>query len=191
MARRLPFGDVGWHIIPKQQVAWIEKIFALVGRQGKNSRIHTDGIAWTRFDTQAAEDTAEFIDRERDGVFFYRRIRVLAGLNVNAQGWTRGGTEHTGSAARRAVFFAHQAVPPAIPLRDVRRLFGVPLRHDVALPEQVCDKMARCYRNAPHNLREIQFLPEGELLHMRSANLSLTSARASYVTRHPASPILA
>src|SRR5262245_16825969 len=99
MARRLAFGEVGWHVIPKQQIAWIQKIVALVGRQGKDPRIHTDGIAWTGFDTQAAEDTAQLIDGEGDGIFFHRRIRVLAGLNVNAQGWTRGGTEHTGRAA--------------------------------------------------------------------------------------------
>ena len=92
-------------------------------------------IAWTRFDTQAAEDTAELIDSEGDGIFFYCGIRVLASLNVNAQGRTRGGTEHTGSAAWRAILFAHQAVPPAIPLRDVRRLLRVPLRHGVALPQ--------------------------------------------------------
>ena len=128
LMRRLPFGNVDWHIVTKQQIAGVEKIFALVRGQSKNARIHADSIARAGFDTEAAEHTAQFIDDERGRVFFYRRIRVFAGLNVNAQRWTRCGTEHTGGAAWRAVFFTHQAMAPAIALRDIGGLFRILLR---------------------------------------------------------------
>jgi glycerol-3-phosphate responsive antiterminator len=82
--RCFAFGNVDWLIVTKQQIAGVEKIFALVRSQGKNARIHADSIARASFDTEAAEHTAQFIDDKRDRVFFYRRIGMFAGLNVNA-----------------------------------------------------------------------------------------------------------
>ena len=67
---------------------------------------------------------------------------MFTGLNVNAQGWARRGTEHTGGAAWRAIFFAHQAMAPAIALRDVGGLFRVLLRDRMAPPKHVRHKMA-------------------------------------------------
>ena len=99
LRRCFAFRNVDWLIITQQQIARVEKIFALVRGQSKNARIHADSIARAGFDTEAAEHTAQFIDGERDRVFFYRRIGVFTSLNVNAQGWTRRGTEHTGGAA--------------------------------------------------------------------------------------------
>src|SRR5215510_13255717 len=123
LMRCFSFSNVDWLIVTKQQITWVEKIFALVRSQSKNARIHANSVTWAGLDTEAAEHTAQFIDGERDRVFFYRRIGVFAGLNMNAQGWARRGTEHTGGAARRAILFAHQAMAPAIALRYVGRLF--------------------------------------------------------------------
>ena len=67
--------------------------------------------------------------------YFSTVDRVFTGLNVNAQGWARRGTEHTGGAAWRAIFFAHQAMAPAIALRDVGGLFRVLLRDRMALAQ--------------------------------------------------------
>ena len=67
--RCLPFGNVDWLIVTQQQIAGVEKIFALVRGQGKNARIHADSIARAGFDTEAAEHTAQFIDDEREGIF--------------------------------------------------------------------------------------------------------------------------
>src|SRR4030095_3473641 len=165
VSRSLPFSNVDWLIVTKQQIAGVEKIFALVRGQGKNARIHADSIARAGFDTESADHTAQFIDAERDRVFFYRRIGVFTSLDVNAQGWTRRGTEHTGGAAWRAIFFAHQAMAPAIALRDVGRLFRILLRDRMASPKHVRHKMAGAHCHPPQDFRDIQFLPEGERLH--------------------------
>src|SRR5712691_1623979 len=163
--RCLPFSNVDWHIVTQQQIAGVEKIFALVRCQGKNARIHTDSVTWAGLDAEAAEHTAQLIDHERGRVFFYRRIGVFTGLSVNAQGWARRSTEHTGGAAWRAIFFAHQAMAPAIALRNVGGLFRVLLRDRMASPKHVRHKMAGGHRHPSQDFRDIQFLPECERLH--------------------------
>ena len=51
LIRCLPFSNVDWHIITQQQITGVEKIFALVRGQGKDSRIHANGVARARFHT--------------------------------------------------------------------------------------------------------------------------------------------
>src|SRR5262249_7465348 len=174
--RCLPFGNVDWDIVTKQQIAGVEKIFALVRGQGKNTRIHADSIARAGFDTEAAEHTAQFINDERGGVFLYRGIRVFTSLNMNAQGWARRGTEHTIVAAWRAIFFVHQSMAPAIVLLVVCGLFRLLLRDRMASPKYVRHKMAVGHCHPPQNFRDIQFLPECQRLH---SQLTFMSDRTS------------
>jgi len=84
MIRRFALGDIGRQVITQQQIARIEKMVALVSRQGENARIHTNRVTRTRFDAQATEHTAQLINGKGDREFFDRRVWMFSSLNVNA-----------------------------------------------------------------------------------------------------------
>src|SRR5262245_6594388 len=103
-------------------------MLALVGSEGKNARIHANGITGACFHTEAAEDTAQFIDGEGERVFFDRGVGMLPSDDMDAQRRAGGGTKHAGGTAWGAVFFAHESMPATIAFGHVRRLFRILLR---------------------------------------------------------------
>ena len=63
-----------------------------------SARIHSDCIAGTSFDTEAAINAPQGIDLIADREFFYRFVRILSCFDVDSLGRTGGGAKITSGA---------------------------------------------------------------------------------------------
>ena len=88
-------------------------------------------------------------------MFLDRGIFVFTPLNMNTEGWARRGAQHAGGAPGTAILLAHQAVTPAVALRDRGRLLGVLLRDGMPPAQEIGPEVAIRHPHTPQNFRDI------------------------------------
>jgi hypothetical protein len=97
--RRVP----GYELFVHEAFFVVDHAFAGVFGDLELAGVHTDGVLWADFDTEAAIDTFAKIKDELSGVFFNIRVRVFCGSDLNTACRAYGLTHHAGHTTGRAV----------------------------------------------------------------------------------------
>lgn len=103
----------------------VNHVFAAVGGELQNPRVHPDRIFRACLHTKAAEYANTQIDIKMDRIFLDVRILMLLSNNVDASGRTNRLAHHTGNATRTPVFPFDQPVKRSHSRRKGSALFGI------------------------------------------------------------------
>src|SRR4029077_986078 len=158
-----------------QDLFGLDEILAPVAvNAGMDVGVHPDGVARARLDAHAAVDALEGVDLVAHRVLLDRRIGMLAGLDVDALGRTRGGAEEARRAPDRAIGLEREPMRSPVAFRvHLALLWILDRHHRRTLPREteqververhVADEVPRCHGDAPEDLGEVEALDDAEL----------------------------
>ena len=91
-------------LLAQKKISAVDKLLPVIGRHLHDPRVHADGVHGAGLHTKAAHDASVQDNIELHRILLDGRVLAFTCADMDAPGWTDGGTEHAGHTPWGAIF---------------------------------------------------------------------------------------